>query len=72
VCFYCKRSRDEQSIASREQALEWLGRLERCEGLRFVDALNVGAELLAWAESELSNFRCEEALSIGLSETRKT
>jgi len=56
------------TIANRERALELLTRLERPDGLRRDDALDLGARLLSWTENELSRFRCEEAISCDLSD----
>jgi hypothetical protein len=63
MCIFCARAERDWTVTRREQVLELLAQLERPEGLRHDDALSLGAQLLSWTESELSRFRCQEAVS---------
>jgi hypothetical protein len=54
VCIIRVGMESDWTIDSRERALELLTRLERPEGLRRDDVLDLGARLLSWTENELS------------------
>ena len=60
MCVFCVRARKDPALANRDQALELLAQLERPGAMPREHALHVAARLLAWCESDVSRFRCEE------------